>query len=106
MSSNTETQAITGIGFRPSVVRLEASVDGTAIASWGIYDGSVNRCIYHRNEGYFNVTESAGSLFLVTAIEVRQKASVSSLDDDGFTLSWIKEGSPTGSAVIIATCYR
>jgi hypothetical protein len=95
------TQAITGVGFQPRAVILLASVDGTPEVSIGFTDGVTSGVIYN----YHNVTANAWTVYtsiiaLVQSAIINLLGTLSSLDADGFTISWVKTGAKTGTATI------
>jgi len=88
--------AYTGVGFKPSVVIFIAG-HSTTSASIGISDGTTHGSIYARTangmETYaFSLSDAAGSNW--------QLAIIKSMDADGFTLTWTKGGSPSGTDTI------
>jgi hypothetical protein len=115
MSLASGTQAVTGVGFEPKMVFLIATqTNVTQVASWGLTSsvfgaGAPIRAMY--DNGYF----IPGSWFAQgRLVRVRKnagdtdnyRATLASFDSDGFTLDWVKTGSPTGSLTIITLCVR
>jgi hypothetical protein len=101
------SQAVTGVGFRPSVIIGFGGVHNSSEVSYGMY-GSGNHGVvsdaYALTAGNSQVTN-----FLFYFIESganTSTASVASLDADGFTLTWTKNGTPTGTATLFALCIR
>lgn len=101
------TQAVTGVGFKPRAVILFSSVSGTSAMSVGMSDGSGSQCMFdnYQNAANSYAVDSQYSVTALTGSSVLNQASVSSLDSDGFTLSWTKTGSPTGTTTIYALCF-
>lgn len=98
LSTATGTQAITGVGFQPKAVLFFGVLDGSAV-SWGMDDGTTSKGILYRG--------ASGPMYATVAIQFQlngtpdqQYASISALGADGFTLSWTKQNSPTGTATI------
>ena len=96
----------TGVGFKPTSLFAMGNVDAIAFgSSWGVSDSSkANELIeigstsnYAAVNGLFYINNGAG---------VVQSAIVKSYDPDGFTLSWTKTGSPTGTANLVFLCFR
>lgn len=96
----------TGVGFQPSVIIAFAALGGgTEGQSWGMCDSSsTERAITRGSNGLgyvasviCSVESTAGAL---------QSAVVKSFDADGFTLTWTKTGSPTGTATIYFLCLK
>ena len=100
--------AYTGVGFVPSSIRCYAVV-ADAAGPWSIGDSDSNGgAIYmfkRLDNSNFNA-ESTGLVFLLTSTSNQQKAVVKSYDADGFTLTWTKTGSPTGTGKLKFICYR
>jgi hypothetical protein len=78
------------------VVIFFSALDGLA-ASWGFDDAVNSKGMLFRGSG--------GPIYNTTAIQFQlngtpdqQYASLASLDADGFTLTWTKQNSPTGTA--------
>lgn len=102
----TGTQAITGVGFKPKAVLLFAGVTSSSRASWGFSDASLTRAIADFNP------LGAGQYQMFTAIRLITNGTdiydgqVQSFDSDGFTISWTKSGTPTGTADIYYLALR
>lgn len=96
----------TGVGFLPTSITCLMVVDGTLYKSDGVADsGSVGRCIY---QSAANTLHNGSSLVSYTNYSSwAQNASIKSYDADGFTLTWTKNGSPTGNTLaLIFICYK
>jgi len=103
----TGTQAITGVGFKPSAVIFIAVVPGTSEVSIGFDNGTINDCIYN----YYSTAPGdwyggAFSIFLSQTDPINYGGMISSLDADGFTISWTKTGAKTGTATIQYIAFR
>lgn len=105
MTSASGNVSTTGAGFVPRLVIFNAIVTGNAAASWGVDDASDSKCTY-QNHVDVTGTQATRSISLNTAAGVSQDAFIASLDADGFTLTWTKSGSPTGTGTIIAICFK
>ncbi len=94
--------AYTGIGFLPKAILFFANVNGTARSSWGYTTSSAagdNSCIFDDNgdsAGTYAVAAN-NCMYIETGGANTQKAALASFDSDGFTLTWTKVGSPTGT---------
>lgn len=100
--------AYTGVGFQPSCIIALSFVNATATFGVGVSDSTKasNAMSY-----YGSNLVTAGSVlinaFLAdSSASNHQTASVSTYDSDGFTLSWSKIGSPTGTANVYFLCLR
>lgn len=102
--SVTGAQAITGVGFKPSAVIFLANKATEALnTSWGVDDGSVSNALalFDYDATSHSSTNNNGSIKLVTLAGVTEAtAYISSMDSDGFTLTWSKTGSPTGNCQV------
>ena len=102
------TQAVTGVGFAPQAIFFMASVGGVpGRTSWGISDGTTSRALFDHHPTYadsFNLT--AIPIYLVESPGVDSYGALSSFDSDGFTISWTKAGSPTGTATIFYIAFK
>lgn len=95
-------QAVTGVGFKPRLLIFIAGINNTTQMSVGGTDGT--------SQGYTNDRNSvgAGTYGLATngciqfnqGSGTTQTAVIASMDTDGFTLTWTKAGSPTGTGII------
>ena len=105
----TGTQEITGIGFKPSYVDFLAVISTAGSVSVGFDNGTLAYTIGGTGEG-----GTAGdwtydlddSIYLVTGSNIRAYAHITTLGADGFTITWGKDGSPTGSIHLIYKAYR
>lgn len=100
MNSASGSQAVTGVGFQPKFLRFVCGVTGQAIGSWGTYDAATSQCMFESDDGLKHVTASLCVVLQYAATSAQQVASVASLDADGFTLTWTKNNSPTGTGFI------
>lgn len=98
LSTASGSQAVTGVGFTPKVVFFLSSRNSGGWGSVGVDDGT-GRGAVEWNGGY----DANAPCFSQTAQFVRQTLAnyqsftVASMDSDGFTLSFTKTGTPTGT---------
>ena len=92
MTANSGDVSYTGIGFRPSVLIFLSSLSSASL-SVGFDDGTLHY--------YVDVKESTGyaesstkSIILLQGTGTHQTAIIKTLDSDGFTLTWTKNGTP------------
>jgi len=97
------TQAVTGAGFTPKVVVFIATVQSTALFSVGFDDLSNPNCIPSLGASAFS-TGAGVSIYMFVSTGNYTTGVINSLDVDGFTISWVKTGSPTGTAYIYTLC--
>lgn len=109
MTLATGTQAITGLGFKPSAVVFFVNQDGaTGKMSMGFDDGTTVNCTLDAH----NFVTDAWSHLTSVSISANTNAStgyngkVNSFDSDGFTISWTKVNSPTGTLNIQFMAFR
>lgn len=105
MTTASGTQAVTGVGFRPKAVMLIANQANEPEVSIGIASQN-NLSANNTNAGsvFSRYATAAGdwSSSNTSAIYADQSTGdyggvVSSLDDDGFTITWTKTSLPTGT---------
>ncbi len=103
----TGTQAVTGIGFLPRAIMFFSADDDTTEISWGV-DDDVTAGNVHDNSQVSANTYRAGaeSIFLQHSTGDNYSGTISSFDADGFTLSWVKTGIPTGTAQMRYLAFR
>lgn len=112
MTSATNTnKAITGVGFKPRLVRMAVAFGTTSsAASVGDSDGTTEWCNYS-NDGA-SAGKTINSAILGIAVESgadNQQFSIStggSLDSDGCTVKNTKTGAPTGTINMSFTFFR
>lgn len=113
LTAVTGTVAYTGVGFQPTSMVAQGAVASTTInvsapyfLIFGMSDSSKTSMSISLGAGSF-ITNGTNFIELVDATGANsQVATISSYDADGFTLSWTKAGSPTGTATIYVLCYR
>jgi hypothetical protein len=91
--------AYTGVGFKPSKIHAIMSMNtNTNFWSHGFADSTKSgKSIFGAGSG--NVSNSSTLVCYSNVSSWAQNASVSSFDDDGFTLSWTLIGSPTAGTL-------
>jgi hypothetical protein len=101
------TQAITGVGFRPSTIIFFAAIDTVSCQGIGFTDATNGRCVW-----IDNVYGSGGASYAVAIYYLRtiagngasHTAVISSMDADGFTLNWTRTNigsGGTGNNIIV-----
>ena len=109
MTAASGDVAYTGYGFQPTSLIILANVS-TSISSWGFGDVNLaEMCLRARNSGGSPVF----SIVTTTIVDLTdagtgdaQTAVLKTLDADGFTLTWTKTASPTGTATLIVLALR
>lgn len=97
--------AYTGAGFKPSMIQVDL-VQSNLIHSHGYYDGATYGCWYCVYTGAWSIATTYIACCHQGATPDRQTASVKSFDSDGVTLTWTKQGSPSGTQSFIIRYYR
>lgn len=102
------TQDVASVGFKPSFVVFLSNIDSTPTMSIGIDNGTFHFCIFNYHtvttEAFANTT--SGSLYAVISSGNNCLGSITTLGADGFTVTWAKTGSPTGSFVTGFIAFR
>jgi len=108
LSTASGTQAITGVGFEPTAVMFFAIVDTTTQTSWGMDDGTISSANMDNYGDTANTyrNDLGHSIWLRPNATNYSYAKITSLDSDGFTLTWVKNNSPTGTATIMYMAFR
>ena len=108
LSSTDGNVAYTGVGFQPSALLamgrigsslggnevLFAMADSAKVVKDSYLGGSLITTVNH----FMNFADTGGTNVAA--------ADVASYDSDGFTLTWLHAGSPTGTAIIYVLCLR
>lgn len=103
VSTASGTQVITGIGFNPKSVDFNAffSVGGnTAAMSWGFDDGTTPVCSTNATGSFAPLLDDTNSIDVINSGGNASTAKITAFGADGFTLTWVKVGSPTGTLTI------
>lgn len=107
LSIASGTQAVTGVGFKPRLVELIANLGGNAATSLGKDDGASPQCFYNNHHISANTWDNNTTVSVNLILSGASYAGViSSMDADGFTMSWTKGASPTGTARIGYVAHR
>ncbi len=100
MTDASGNESITGVGFKPKVVFFTAVQTATSKMSigWGTVDTG-GKAMADNNAGATGtwVGQPNQGIRAIQSPSDEYAASMSSYDDNGFTLAWTKTGSPTGT---------
>ena len=102
------TQAITGVGFKPKYVMFWSVKNASTAASLNGYDdGTTAACLQDSGTADTYTFQSAESLS-TTELGTSNvyKGHITSLDTDGFTITWTKVNTPTGNVTNYFTAFR
>lgn len=94
----------TGVGFQPTQVIFLGVINTAKGMTIGFGNASDNESISQIHDG--TMTYDSTCLRIYQASGAIQGAVIASLDSDGFTLTWTKSGSPTGTANFIYLAIR
>lgn len=105
MTTASGDVAYTGVGFTPTSILMIGFIEATSTFSIGIVDSSkVTASIFPHSSA--NMGGANNKLYLQVNANDYQGANVKTFDADGFTLTWTKTGSPTGTATLYILCFR
>lgn len=94
------TQAITGIGFKPSIIQFIGGQSETVEFCWhGFANATTNQCYTRRTASSFEA-QGAFSIFVYQDLSNTYKGKILTMDSDGFTITWTRTGTPTGTLQI------
>jgi hypothetical protein len=104
MDTASGNVATTGLGFKPTSIEFFAAVDATnerSIGGAGLTNsGYLNRCMTTDSTGAN--TSSADCIRIIrSSAGNEQKAVLASFDNDGFTLTWTKVGTPPANNMVV-----
>lgn len=104
-SNASASVSYTGVGFKPSVVIAMGIVNVSTEVSIGFADASTQRNLSQNPLG-INWQYDATLLWLKESVGNDYDGTLTSMDADGFTISWVKTGSPTATALLFFLCFR
>jgi len=101
------TQAVTGVGFKPTQVIFFTVVDGGG-ALWSVgFDNATNSIGFGGVGGTTSMAHNGSTAAIIrTDGSNSQGGKISSFDADGFTITWTKTGTPTGTAQVMYLAFR
>ena len=105
MAAATGDVEYTGVGFTPTAIICFHVLDATAMVGWGFADSAKsNRQTFRDPNTNFYQTENF--IYEVATAGNSQTTVVKTYDADGFTLTWTKTGTPTGTIQLVFLCFR
>lgn len=106
LSAATGTVPETGLGFQPTSVIFIAGSTHIDQASIGFDDDTTDAMASLTDfPDDWSLTDD-GSIRLAESSGIHQVGTISSFDSDGFTISWVKTLSPTGTGTIFYVAFR
>lgn len=100
----------TGAGFQPTSVIALVYKTGTNLAQSVGQSDDDGDCVCTSN--YFQESQSGGAYLIAISdgtaspTHTGQVAIIKTYDADGFTLTWTKHGTPTGTAQLYFLCFK
>ena len=92
-------QAITGVGFTPKALLFIGGQNQTTEINWGVSDGSTEYSLadrYGNADNTYGISTSRWGTFIQTG-SLEYTGTVASLDADGFSITWTRISTPTGT---------
>jgi hypothetical protein len=114
MTTGNGTQAVTGVGFTSKRVFFTARVTSDyAQHSEGVEDwptgGSDTRFMWYdasnETSGVWS-TDTANSILIMPSAPTAYRGKITTMGSDGFTITWVRTGAPSGTMNIRAYCER
>ena len=102
--------AYTGIGFKPTALMINATLDNSNNKDFSIGFGdsglAVNNTAQEWNSLWATNPGGAAIVYIDTDGSNKQVAILKSLDTDGFTLTWTKMGNQAGTISLLTMSWR
>jgi len=105
MTAATADVAYTDVGFTPTSIIAIGAIDSSLSFAIGFSDSTKagrNLFQYAANQLY----NTGGLIEIAVSSGNVQAAVIKTYDADGFTVTWTKSGSPTGTAILNFLCFR
>lgn len=100
----TGTQAVSGVGFKPSHVIFMAVQEGAVEFSIGFDDGTLKSAIANYATAW--ARSSVVSIFDYQSSGNYYRGLITTLGVDGFTITWTRTGTPTGTIDVYYLAFR
>lgn len=100
------TQAVTGVGFVPVAVQFTMAEAGSDERSWGDDDGTNTEVIAFQVDADNWLVSAARSIYAVESGTAHYSGTITTLGADGFTITWVKTGTPTGTITVNYLAYK
>ena len=106
MTAASGTQDVTGFGFDPTHIIVHGEVEGAIPRCVGQYSAAIgNRAIATTETNTQYLDTNYAAIFFTGWGATAQKGALS-LITDGFRITWVKAGSPTGTAYMFFAGWR
>jgi hypothetical protein len=107
MSTASGTQVISGLGFQPSLLFFVASRTASSAISFGTDNGTTHYVTANPIAGSANYALTPNySIYYDDFTGGTCSGKITALGADGFTLTWARSGSITGTANIMYLAFR
>ena len=108
MSAASGDVSYTGIGFGPNACIFMGAIDGDEeTATWGFASGAGKEGALYYDDALADLHfVSDRTMDIYTGTTDYQKAVFKTMDSDGFTLTWAKGGSPSGTFDFNYLCFK
>lgn len=103
LTAATGTVAYTGAGFKPRAVLAFGAVN-FSIGSFGFGDSALANRAIHNTGGGTSFYGSSALILFETVSNNYQTGALASMDSDGFSITWTKVNTPTGTANLYFLC--
>ena len=102
MTAASGNVSYTGFGGIPRALIINTGVNGGVLATFGLAGNNLSGgCIFYQTAGTLQSPAQTSEIINLFDGANQQRADLLSFDNDGFTLTWTKTGTPTGTASIL-----
>lgn len=105
MTAASGDMSYTGVGFIPTSIQAHYTIETTTYGGRGFTDSSKTSSNL-RSDGSAVLAINSNLICSSSAAGGFQEAIVKTFDSDGFTLTWTKTSSPTGTLKITFLCFK
>ena len=106
MTAASGTQDVTGFGFDPTHILVHGGIEGAVPRCVGQYSVAIgNRATTITETNVVRLDTGYAAIFFTGWGATAQKGALS-LITDGFRITWVKSGSPTGTAYMFFAGWR
>ena len=103
-TTSSGTQAVTGVGFQPTQMIFFMDDDATAESSYGLDNGTTSTSVFSQTASAFN--QGGSAIFDYEDVGKSYAGAVSAFGADGFTITWTKTGSPSGTLHVAYMAFK
>lgn len=99
LTTASGTQAVTGVGFQPKALAFIGYLTSIGWASWGFDDGTDHYGFDTEADAKY-YTMASKSIGIGTTAGNYQYGAATTMGADGFTITWTKVGTPSGTGTV------